>query len=362
MVGRHRRIRLRAEFRTWRCLASRSRAAASSLAAFAARRRVRVCRVVLAAFTRVVRDARWVVSADRRADRCARRSTWRRAVPRAFATWRLASRDATRVEDERDARVAAQSALDAFRARVATRLAVSTTLRRAFRAWTSRRDVSGRARASIRISAADANEDDARRRRAEKTARTSATLAFRATRLLAEDGADARVSSDEASRRGWRRRSRFERRGSSPSARAVETPGETGAEKITTKTAARETRHPRGSLEERRRASATVRLALPGDSSDSESENDAGRPCREIRDGGAGKSPRAPLDVDESGGSDSDGIDSLADEVFGAAAPATVARENREPRAEGSRGASGRRAGAESSDDDDWLFERKASR
>ena len=362
MVGRHRRIRLRAEFRTWRCLASRSRAAASSLAAFAARRRVRVRRVVLAAFTRVVRDARWVDSADRRADRCARRSTWRRAVPRAFATWRLASRDATRVEDERDARVAAQSALDAFRARVATRLAVSTTLRRAFRAWTSRRDVSGRARASIRISAADANEDDARRRRAEKTARTSATLAFRATRLLAEDGADARVSSDEASRRGWRRRSRFERRGSSPSARAVETPGETGAEKITTKTAARETRHPRGSLEEGRRASATVRLALPGDSSDSESENDAGRPCREIRDGGAGKSPRAPLDVDESGGSDSDGIDSLADEVFGAAAPATVARENREPRAEGSRGASGRRAGAESSDDDDWLFERKASR
>ena len=211
MVGRHRRIRLRAEFRTWWCLASQSRAAASSLAAFAARRRVRVRRVVLAAFTRVVRDARWVVSANRRADRCARRSTWRRAVPRAFATWRLASRDATRVEDERDARVAAESALDAFRARVATRLAVSTTLRRAFRAWTSHRDVSGRARASIRISSADANEDDARRRRAEKTARTSPTLAFRATRLLAEDGADTRVSSDEAPRRRrarWKPRAR----------------------------------------------------------------------------------------------------------------------------------------------------------
>ena len=165
LVGRLRRIRLRCEFRTWRRLASRSRAVAASLAAFAARRRVRVLRVVLAAFTRVVEESRRFVSADRRADRCARRSTWRRAVPLAFAAWRSAtassasSARATRVEDERDARVAAESALDAFRASVATRFARRKYLRRAFRAWTRRRDVLVHARVALRVSAADARAD-----------------------------------------------------------------------------------------------------------------------------------------------------------------------------------------------------------
>ena len=341
MVGRHRRIRLRAEFRTWRRLASRSRARRRRSPRSPSRRHVRVRpRVHLAAFTRVVRDARWVVSADRRADRCARRSTGAARFPARSprGDWRRATPFASKT----NARAAAQSALDAFRARARDATGgVDHTSPRVSRVDESPRRFGSRARVDSYLRRRRERRRRAAEARGENRADFGATLAFRATRLLAEDGADARVSSDEASRRGWRRRSRFERRGSSPSARAVETPGETGAEKITTKTAARETRHPRGSLEEGRRASATVRLALPGDSSDSESENDAGRPCREIRDGGAGKSPRAPLDVDESGGSDSDGIDSLADEVFGAAAPATVARENREPRAEGSRGLRG---------------------
>ena len=216
MVGRHRRIRLRAEFRTWRCLASRSRAAASSLAAFAARRRVRVRRVVLAAFTRVVRDARWVDSADRRADRCARRSTWRRAVPRAFATWRLASRarlasktNATRASppSRRSTRFARASRRDwrcrpHFAARFARGRVAAT-----FRVARARRFVSPppTRTKTTRGGGARRKPRGPRRRsrfeRRDSSPRMAPTLAFRATRLLAEDGADARVSSDEAPRR-----------------------------------------------------------------------------------------------------------------------------------------------------------------
>ena len=677
LVGRLRRIRLRSEFRTWWGLASRSRAIAASLAAFAARRRVRVLRVVLAAFTRVVEDSRRFVSANRRADRCARRSTWRRAVPLAFAAWRSATPSrgggddapANRVEDERDARVAAESALDAFRESVATRLARKKYLRRGFRAWTRRRDVLVHARASIRVSAADARadrrlvaaaasawtrravstrraaiddaaanlertrrdvearerdveatvaslvatridaadraaaaaradadearrrstirvdaalaraadaenaarrfaeeaaaardavrraEDGARReatddaerrrvvetsdaaaeiawlrratatawdevrrarrdagrpdadetlaahlaavagaawaprlangatiavdertfaaggptrasrrfarlawrapspadpspivatdgdgdgdhardrdgdgsvrrrrrardgawgdrgpatraksspwtpaslevstrtretgvgrprpertvaigttttssggrrarRRAEEAAWTTATLAFRATKLLAEDAeGGASVAVDD--RRGPGDLANAADGG--PPAYTVETPGEMAAEKI--KTAADGTR--RGSPADRRRAAAaaSVRLALPGDSSDSDAGDDAGdagggatRAGRKrATASGGGGSPRAPMDVDGSGGSDSDGVDSLADEVFGALAPPPTTRRKTSGDSETS-GASGTRAGAESSDDDDWLFERK---
>ena len=683
LVGRLRRIRLRSEFRTWRRVASRSRAVAGSLAAFAARRRVRVLRVVLAAFTRAVEDTRRFVSANRRADRCARRSTWRRAVPLAFDAWRLATRSrgggggddarANRVEDERDARVAAESALDAFRESVSTRfLARKRYLRRAFRAWTRRRDVLVRARASLRISAADAradrrlvaaaasawtrravstrraaiddaaanlertrrdvearerdveatvaslvatrldaadreaaaaraNEDEARRRatirvhaenaarrdaedaarrfaeeaaaardavrraedrarreatvdaerrrvvetsdaaaeiawlrratatawdevrrarrdagrpdadetlaahlaavagaawaprlangatiaegertfatglggpsrsrrrfarlawrapspadpspivatdgdgdgdgdrdrdgggggggsvrrrrrardgawgdrgpatraksspwtpaslevstrtretgvgrprpertvaigtttttpggrrarrRAEEAAWTTATLAFRATKLLAENAEDAEDAEDGASvdvhrRRGTGTGDLANAADGGAPAYTVETPGEMAAEKI--KTAADGTR--RGSPADR----SSVRLALPGDSSDSDAgdasdaRDDAGGGAtragrKRATASGGGGSPRAPMDVDGSGGSDSDGVDSLADEVFGAPAPPPTTKTP---------GASGAGAGAESSDDDDWLFERK---
>ena len=246
VVGRHRRIRLRAEFRTWRCLASRSRAAASSLAAFAARRRVRVRRVVLAAFTRVVRDARWVDSADRRADRCARRSTWRRAVPRVrHVAIGVARRDSRR----RRARRARRRPVGARRVSRARRDAtggVDHTSPRVSRVDESPRRFGSRARVdsylrrrrerrTTRGGGARRNPRGPRRRsrfeRRDSSPRMAPTLAFRATRLLAEDGADARVSSDEAPRR---RRARWKPR------------AETGAEKITTKTAPRRRDIPGG--------------------------------------------------------------------------------------------------------------------
>ena len=291
MVGRHRRIRLRAEFRTWRCLASRSRAAASSLRRVRARRgrcwRRRRC--VLAAFTRVVRDARWVDSADRRADRCARRSTWRRAVPRAFATWRLASR-ATRPRRRRTRRARRRrvGARRVSRARRDATGGVDHTSPRVSRVDESPRRFGSRARVDSYL----------RRRRRTKTTRGGGA------RRKPRGPRRRRVSSDETPRRGWRRRSRFERRGFSPrmaptlAFRATRllavgarggNPGRDGRRKNNDKNSRARNATSPGGRSRGRRASATVRLALPGDSSDSESENDAGRPCREIRDGGAGK-------------------------------------------------------------------------
>ena len=187
---------------------------------------------------------------------------------------------------------------------------------------------------------------------------TTATLAFRATKLLAED-AEGGASADVDDRRGTGDLANVAD-GGAP-AYTVETPGEMAAEKI--KTAADGTR--RGSPADRRRAAAaaSVRLALPGDSSDSDAgggTGDAGGGAtragrKRATASGGGGSPRAPMDVDGSGGSDSDGVDSLADEVFGALAPPPTTRKTRVDAG----ASSGTRAGAESSDDDDWLFERK---
>ena len=196
VVGRHRRIRLRAEFRTW-VSASRS-ARRSSLAAFAARRRVRVAassspRSLASSETRWV-DSPIVARTDAREGHAAPRGSPRvRHVAIGVARPLASKTNATRAPppSRRSTRFARASRRDwrcrpHFAARFARGRVAAT-----FRVARARRFVSRRRR-------------ERRRRAAEARGENRADLG------------DARVSSDETPRRGWRRRSRFERRGFSP--------------------------------------------------------------------------------------------------------------------------------------------------